>query len=159
MIFPICLQKYFAPFVLILAFLQLSFRSRVVAPMTAFRATSSCFICPTPARAFSRLNYFRLPYTFIFAAKILLFSHISKKFFFSIYFLPRFCYSSNGVRFYLRCFSPSRRANLSIPPVAPAECLPFPPRFVSSTCGAFGVYLRCFSPLTSRQLIGVPANL
>ena len=30
--------------------------------------------------------------------------------------------------FYLRCFSPWRLADLSIPPVAPAERLPFPPR-------------------------------
>ena len=58
--------------------------------MTAFRATSSCFICPTPARAFHALITFDCRTHLFFAAKILLFSHISKIFFFSIYFCHYF---------------------------------------------------------------------
>ena len=74
--------------------------------MTAFRATSSCFICPTPARAFSRLNYFRLPYTFYFSLQRYCFfltfpKNSSFLFIFAtiLLFLKRGRYSSNGVHF------------------------------------------------------------
>ena len=74
---------------------SLFIRSLVVAPMTSLRSTASCSVCPTPARALSCRNYFRLTHT--------LFKIMQRYYFFS--FLPNFFahFSQNAENANLRC--------------------------------------------------------
>ena len=94
--------------------------------MTAFRATSSCFICPTPARAFSRLNYFRLPYTFYFRCKdTAFFSHLQISFCFYIFFFATILlFLKRGPRKFVICGESGGISRLNVATRQSCDLLP-----------------------------------
>ena len=103
MIFPICLQKYFRAFFAHFGFPSVIFSLAGGRPHDCIsRDFFLLHLSDTREGVCSRLNYFRLPYTFIFAAKILLFSHISKKSFSIYFFCHHFAIPQTGSLFLKR---------------------------------------------------------